>query len=206
MPTSTFFNLPPEKRAKLLRAAVGEFSQKPYGEVPLSRIIAGAGIPRGSFYQYFSDKTDLFVYVLSHYGGRLKQLVLRCLEDCGGDLLALPAALFDAMMAAFAGAGEEIRGVMAILRHNAGFDAGRMCQPPGLAEALLAAARTDTLALKDPEDRQALAELLLTATGQAVAAAACGQDPALCRERLERKVALLRRGAAKQEDITPCCK
>lgn len=205
MPTSTFFNLPPEKRAKLLRAAVGEFSQKPYGEVPLSRIIAGAGIPRGSFYQYFSDKTDLFVYVLSHYGGRLKQLVLRCLEDCGGDLLALPASLFDAMMAAFAGAGEEIRGVMAILRHNAGFDAGRMCQPPGLAEALLAAARTDTLALKDPEDRQALAELLLSATGQAVAAAACGQDPALCRERLERKVALLRRGAAKQED-TICCK
>ena len=205
MPTSTFFNLPSEKQAKLLRAAVGEFSQKPYGEVPLSRIIAGAGIPRGSFYQYFSDKTDLFIYVLSHYGDRLRRMVFQCLEGCGGDLLALPAALFDAMMAAFAGAGEEIRGVMAILRHNAGFDAGRMCQPPGLAEALLAAARTDTLALKDPEDRRCLAELLLTATGQAVAAAACGQDPALCRERLERKVALLRRAAAKQEDI-PCCK
>lgn len=205
MPTSTFFNLPPEKQTKLLRAAVGEFSQKPYGEVPLSRIIAGAGIPRGSFYQYFSDKTDLFVYVLSHYGDRLKQMVFQCLEDCGGDLLALPGALFDAMMEAFACAGEEIRAVMSIVRHNAGFDAGRMCQPPGLAEALLAAARTDTLALKDPEDRQALAELLLSATGQAVAAAACGQKPELCRERLERKVALLRRGAAKQED-TICCK
>lgn len=205
MPTSTFFNLPPEKQAKLLRAAVGEFSQKPYGEVPLSKIIAGAGIPRGSFYQYFSDKTDLFVYVLSHYGDKLKQMVFQCLEDCGGDLLALPAALFDAMMEAFACAGEEIRAVLSIVRHNAGFDAGRMCQPPGLAEALLAAARTDTLALKDPEDRQALAELLLSATGQAVAAAACGQKPELCRDRLERKVALLRRGAAKQED-TICCK
>lgn len=205
MPTSTFFNLPPEKQAKLLRTAVGEFSQKPYGEVPLSKIIAGAGIPRGSFYQYFSDKTDLFVYVLSHYGDKLKQMVFQCLEDCGGDLLALPAALFDAMMEAFAGAREEIRAVMSIVRHNAGFDAGRMCQPPGLAEALLAAARTDTLALKDPEDRQALAELLLSATGQAVAAAACGQKPELCRDRLERKVALLRRGAAKQED-TICCK
>lgn len=205
MPTSTFFNLPLEKQAKLLRSAVREFSQKPYGEVPLSRIIAGAGIPRGSFYQYFSDKTDLFVYVLSHYGDRLRQMVFRCLEGCGGDLLALPAALFDAMMEAFACAGEEIREVMAILRHNAGFDAGRMCQPPGLAEALLAAARSDTLELKDDEDRQALAELLLTATGQAVAAAACGQKPELCRRRLERKVALLRRAAAKQED-TICCK
>ena len=196
MPTSTFFNLPPEKQAKLLRAAVGEFSQKPYGEVPLSKIIAGAGIPRGSFYQYFSDKTDLFVYVLSHYGDKLKQMVFQCLEDCGGDLLALPAALFDAMMEAFACAGEEIRAVLSIVRHNAGFDAGRMCQPPGLAEALLAAARTDTLALKDPEDRQALAELLLSATGQAVAAAACGQDPAHGREPRGPKVAQRRRGAA----------
>ena len=166
MPTSTFFNLPPEKQAKLLRAAVGEFSQKPYGEVPLSKIIAGAGIPRGSFYQYFSDKTDLFVYVLSHYGDKLKQMVFQCLEDCGGDLLALPAALFDAMMEAFAGAREEIRAVMSIVRHNAGFDAGRMCQPPGLAEALLAAARTDTLALKDPEDRQALAAAIAAAVAE----------------------------------------
>ena len=74
MPTSTFFHLPPEKQRKLLRSAVREFSQQPYGEVPLSRIIAGAEIPRGSFYQYFADKTDLFVYVLSHYGHQLKQL------------------------------------------------------------------------------------------------------------------------------------
>ena len=81
MPTSTFFHLPPEKQRKLLRSAVREFSQQPYGEVPLSRIIAGAEIPRGSFYQYFADKTDLFVYVLSHYGHQLKQLALRCLAD-----------------------------------------------------------------------------------------------------------------------------
>ena len=205
MPTSTFFNLPPEKQAKLLRAAVGEFSQKPYGEVPLSKIIAGAGIPRGSFYQYFSDKTDLFVYVLSHYGHQLKQLALRCLADCEGDLLALPLALFDAMTAEFAAAGEEIREVLSILRHNAGFDAGRMCQPPGLAGELLAAARTDNLALTEPEDQQVLMELLMTAAGQAVAGVACGLPPEKCRERLERKTALLRWGAAKQEDTT-CCK
>jgi len=205
MPTSTFFHLPPEKQRKLLRSAVREFSQQPYGEVPLSRIIAGAEIPRGSFYQYFADKTDLFVYVLSHYGHQLKQLALRCLADCEGDLLALPLALFDAMTAEFAAAGEEIREVLSILRHNAGFDAGRMCQPPGLAGELLAAARTDNLALTEPEDQQVLMELLMTAAGQAVAGVACGLPPEKCRERLERKTALLRRGTAKQEDTT-CCK
>ena len=109
------------------------------------------------------------------------------------------------MTAEFAAAGEEIREVLSILRHNAGFDAGRMCQPPGLAVELLAAARTDNLALTEPEDRQALMELLMTAAGQAVAGVACGLPPEKCRERLERKTALLRWGAAKQEDTT-CCK
>ena len=51
-----------------------------------------------------------------------------------------------------------------------------------------------------------LTMLFLLCAMMVVAAAACGQKPELCRDRLERKVALLRRGAAKQEDITPCCK
>ena len=51
MPTTTFFNLPPPKREKLLRAAVAEFARRPYGEVSINRIIQAAEIPRGSFYQ-----------------------------------------------------------------------------------------------------------------------------------------------------------
>ena len=39
MPTSTFFNLPPPKREKLLHAAAAEFARKPYGEVSINRII-----------------------------------------------------------------------------------------------------------------------------------------------------------------------
>lgn len=39
VPTSTFFNLPPPKREKLLHAAVVEFARRPYGEVSINRII-----------------------------------------------------------------------------------------------------------------------------------------------------------------------
>ena len=53
MPTSTFFNLPPPKRERLLRAAVEEFSRKPFGEASINRIVQKAEISRGSFYQYF---------------------------------------------------------------------------------------------------------------------------------------------------------
>lgn len=44
-------------------AAVTEFSSMPYEQVKLSRIIKTAGIPRGSFYQYFLNKEDLFKHL-----------------------------------------------------------------------------------------------------------------------------------------------
>ena len=67
MPSSTFFNLPQEKQEKLLEAATREFSQRPYNEASINQIIKDAGIPRGSFYMYFTDKEELFRYVLSGY-------------------------------------------------------------------------------------------------------------------------------------------
>ncbi|HXF64516.1 MAG TPA: TetR/AcrR family transcriptional regulator [Caldilineaceae bacterium] len=64
MPKDTFFNLPPEKRELITRIAIEEFGNHEYGEVSISRIVARAGIAKGSFYQYFEDKEDLFRYLL----------------------------------------------------------------------------------------------------------------------------------------------
>ena len=50
MPSATFYNLPEEKRERLLRAAREEFSRVPYESASVNRIIRSAGIPRGSFY------------------------------------------------------------------------------------------------------------------------------------------------------------
>lgn len=60
LPSSTFLNLAPEKQEKLLSAAVREFTERPYNEASINRIVREAGIPRGSFYMYFRDKEDLF--------------------------------------------------------------------------------------------------------------------------------------------------
>ena len=49
MPSSTFFNLPAEKRERLLAAARAEFARAPYEDASVNRIIRAAGIPRGSF-------------------------------------------------------------------------------------------------------------------------------------------------------------
>jgi TetR/AcrR family transcriptional regulator len=64
VPHQTFFNLPEEKRQQILQVAIDEFAENDYDNVSISRIVARAGIAKGSFYQYFADKEDLYGYVL----------------------------------------------------------------------------------------------------------------------------------------------
>jgi AcrR family transcriptional regulator len=64
MPKETFWNLPEEKRQRIIDLAVAEFAAHDYAVASLSRIVARAGIAKGSIYQYFEDKQDLFLYLL----------------------------------------------------------------------------------------------------------------------------------------------
>lgn len=68
MPKETFFNLNPEKQDRIMSAVIDEFASHSYNEVKLSRIIKAADIPRGSFYQYFEDKEDLYKYLFQVIG------------------------------------------------------------------------------------------------------------------------------------------
>ncbi|MDR2609922.1 MAG: TetR/AcrR family transcriptional regulator [Clostridiales Family XIII bacterium] len=63
MPTQTFNNLNEEKKTRILGAAAKEFSQRNVEEAYLSNIVNDAKIARGSFYQYFANKEDLYTYV-----------------------------------------------------------------------------------------------------------------------------------------------
>lgn len=58
---STFFNLADEKRERILRCAVSEFCSRSYEKTSINRIIENAAIPKGSFYQYFDNKDDLYI-------------------------------------------------------------------------------------------------------------------------------------------------
>ncbi|HSK88631.1 MAG TPA: TetR/AcrR family transcriptional regulator [Anaerolineales bacterium] len=65
MPKQTFFNLPQEKRETILNAAVDEFAEYGLENASTNRIVKNSGIAKGSFYQYFEDKQDVFMYLLS---------------------------------------------------------------------------------------------------------------------------------------------
>ncbi len=64
MPKETFFNLPDEKRQSILDLAVRVFAENDYKNVSISDFVRQAGIAKGSFYQYFEDKKDLYLYLL----------------------------------------------------------------------------------------------------------------------------------------------
>ncbi len=65
MPKQTFFNLPADKRDNLIQIAIEEFATNDYQAASISHIVAQAGIAKGSFYQYFENKDDLYSYLLS---------------------------------------------------------------------------------------------------------------------------------------------
>ena len=63
MPTSTFLNLPHEKRDRIMQAAIKEFGLRCLTEANLANIIKDSKISRGSLYQYFESKEDLYEYL-----------------------------------------------------------------------------------------------------------------------------------------------
>src|SRR5688572_20219346 len=98
MPKSTFFGLPEERRDRLVREAIAEFADRTYAEASLSQIARRARIPKGSFYQYFEDKLDLYRWLLTEEAPRRKREFVgaACLE---GDFWARLEALIERGMA-----------------------------------------------------------------------------------------------------------
>jgi AcrR family transcriptional regulator len=64
MPTDTFNNLPEEKRNRIINLSIAEFAAHAYKVASISNIVRKAGIAKGSFYQYFEDKKDLYRYMI----------------------------------------------------------------------------------------------------------------------------------------------
>jgi len=64
VPKDTFFNLQEEKRQQIEDVAIDEFAEYGFESASINRIVKAAGIAKGSFYQYFEDKADLFMHII----------------------------------------------------------------------------------------------------------------------------------------------
>ena len=94
MPSDTFFRLPEEKRCRLMDAAWEEFTSVRFSDASINRIIRTANIPRGSFYQYFTDKDDLFSYLVRPLQQHFFYLARDEVEKAAGDLSRAPLAIY----------------------------------------------------------------------------------------------------------------
>lgn len=87
MPTGTFFNLPEEKRDRLIQGAMKEFVAVPLYKASVSNIIINAQISRGSFYQYFEDINDLYYYLVGLFQHNTRKMLKQCLIKEKGDFV-----------------------------------------------------------------------------------------------------------------------
>lgn len=133
MCTETFLRLPEEKRTRFLDAAWEEFTAVPFTDASINKIIRRAGIPRGSFYQYFTDKNDLFSYLLTEARLRAIQLFGDMLDQVGGDLFAVQMAAFDHFVSHRNTPTVMLDRCIHLVRLNAGMDMERAAigQPEG---------------------------------------------------------------------------
>lgn len=86
-PHAAFDNLPAEKRARIVELAIDEFSAVPYSQASLSRIVARAGIAKGSIYQYFPNKLALYRWLVTReLADRKRAALAAVVPAAGGDV------------------------------------------------------------------------------------------------------------------------
>src|ERR1700754_2351845 len=63
MPTVTWARVAPARRAAIIEAAEAEFGAHGFSAGSLNVIARRAGVAKGSLFQYFADKRDLFAFI-----------------------------------------------------------------------------------------------------------------------------------------------
>jgi AcrR family transcriptional regulator len=66
MPSDTWWNLEISKRQLIIEACLTEFAAHNIDSASLSTIVKELGIAKGSMYQYFADKEELYLYILKY--------------------------------------------------------------------------------------------------------------------------------------------
>ncbi len=85
-----FFDLPKEKRQRIINAGYKVFSQNSYKKSPVGEIAAEAGISKSLLFHYFHNKKELYLFIWEEAARVTREVMIeeRCYE---------PKSLFDMM-------------------------------------------------------------------------------------------------------------
>ena len=170
MCTETFLRLPEEKRGRFLEAAWTEFTRVKFSDASINQIVRQAGIPRGSFYQYFTDKEELFTYLLEDIKTYVVQVFGEILHQTDGDIFQLQLRLYDGI-ARREGPKPMLDRCFQVLQVNPGIDLQKLMAgmlqtefPPELMEKI----HTSSLVRQDPVYVRRVFLMTLGALGRAI--------------------------------------
>lgn len=174
MSSERFLRLPEEKRTRFLNAAWEEFTSEKFSEVSINQIIRKAGIPRGSFYQYFTGKDDLFSYLVDGVRNHIKGIFHSALTETGGDIFQVQLLCFDRLTSQDTGLDPVLSQCLRFLRQNPGVDIQKLIPPTeancprhALADALCDEMNLEHFRRKDREYVQNVISLAMAALGSA---------------------------------------
>ena len=95
MPTKAFYKLDSDKQKRIIESAKQEFSENYYEDASINKIIKEINMPRGSFYLYFENKEDLYLYILELYLKEFKIILLELLEKNNHNIFESFIGIYD---------------------------------------------------------------------------------------------------------------
>jgi len=75
MPSERFLQLKQVKKQTFLRMAYKEFALHSYEGASITRLVSDLKMAKGSIYQYFVDKEDMYNYLVQHAYDQMQQIV-----------------------------------------------------------------------------------------------------------------------------------
>lgn len=197
MPTRTWERLPDTRRQAVLAAAEREFAARGFSHGSLNTIAREAGIAKGSLFQYFDDKADLYVHLSDRASARIRAeiTVTVAAQPWGTDFFGALRTLNDAWVRYFFDHPVDLALTAAV-----NLEPDRVARPAVRATAnrhyaevlrplIQIAADTDQL-VADADLDAMLALLLLALPHIALAPHVSGLDPVLGMESTSPEVAV----------------
>src|SRR6516164_5458729 len=85
MPTVTWARVDPARRAAVIAAAEAEFGAHGFSGGSLNVIARRAGVAKGSLFQYFADKRDLYAFIADIGSQRVRAYMEDLIRDLDQD-------------------------------------------------------------------------------------------------------------------------
>jgi len=162
VPSDTFFRLPEEKRQRLMDAAWEEFTTVRFSDASINKIIRSANIPRGSFYQYFTDKDDLFSYLVRPLQQHFFELARQEVLAAKGSMQIAPLAIYDRFFNSGEEMSQDLNRCIQIIRCNPESEFHTLfCGPDSMLRSFTTLVDIDQLSSQEPDFLQEVFHLFV---------------------------------------------